>query len=415
MKTDVLVIGAGMSGLTLAVRLAEAGAKVTVIGSGAGSLGLSPATIDVLGYGPEPVRDPIGEMERFVASHPGHPYGVVGIGRLTDALKWFQSKAQALGYQGPLEENKLLPTALGALRPSLLVPDAMTKGALEPGQRVLIASVRGFRDFYPQLVAANLSSSGLALEARSVELAWPGDHTDLAPQRLWRRLEEPEIRGELASALRPRLDGEQAVGLPAILGRGHSGEVRRDLEDRLGRPVFEIPTLPPSLLGLRLFDLLSGALRHAGGRLILGGTATGFRAQGSRVATVISAQAERAEEYQAGTYVLATGGAGAGGVEVDGGLRVREPIFGLPLAGVPEDMTDWFEADYFAHHPFDRVGVRVDASMRPVDKAGNVLYDNLFAVGAELAGAEPWREKSGEGISVVTAHRAASAILEEGP
>jgi glycerol-3-phosphate dehydrogenase subunit B len=52
--------------------------------------------------------------------------------------------------------------------------------------------------------------------------------------------------------------------------------------------------------------------------------------------------------------------------------------------------------------------------MRPVDAAGEAIFDNLFVVGAELAGAEPWREKSGEGISLVTALRAAEAILEEG-
>jgi glycerol-3-phosphate dehydrogenase subunit B len=49
--------------------------------------------------------------------------------------------------------------------------------------------------------------------------------------------------------------------------------------------------------------------------------------------------------------------------------------------------------------------------MRPLDGSGEVIYSNLYVVGAELAGAEPWREKSGEGISVVTAFRAADAIL----
>ena len=42
MKTEVLMIGAGTSGLCAAVRLAEAGVKVIVIATGAGSLGLPP-------------------------------------------------------------------------------------------------------------------------------------------------------------------------------------------------------------------------------------------------------------------------------------------------------------------------------------------------------------------------------------
>jgi len=57
--------------------------------------------------------------------------------------------------------------------------------------------------------------------------------------------------------------------------------------------------------------------------------------------------------------------------------------------------------------------VRADRSMRALDASGEVIYNNLYVIGAELAGAQPWREKSGEGISVVTAVRAADAILEE--
>jgi glycerol-3-phosphate dehydrogenase subunit B len=414
MKTEVLVIGAGTSGLCAAVRLAEAGVKVIVIATGAGSLGLAPATLDLLGYAPELVEDPMARLPSFVSEHPGHPYALVGLERLRSALTWFQTTAAELGYQGGLERNRLLPTALGALRPSALVPDSMAAGPMESGRRVLIASIRGFRDFYPQLVAANLGSSEIGVDASCVELDWSGDASDLTPTRLWRRLREPEVRRQLASMLRPSLDGVEAVGLPAILGRSESQAVRRDLEDQLGRPVFEIPTLPPSLPGLRLYDLLRGALRRAGGRLVLGSTAAGFRADGRRVMAVRTSESTRQDEYEAGAFVLATGGLGTGGIEVNTTRQAREPVFGLPLSGVPGDAQDWVVPNYFSEQPFDRAGVRVDGSMRPVGDAGEVIFDNLFVVGAELAGAEPWREKSGEGISLATALRAAEAILEEG-
>jgi hypothetical protein len=35
----------------------------------------------------------------------------------------------------------------------------------------------------------------------------------------------------------------------------------------------------------------------------------------------------------------------------------------------------------------------------------------VLVAGAALAGAEPWREKSGEGLSLATGHRAAGLIL----
>ena len=50
--------------------------------------------------------------------------------------------------------------------------------------------------------------------------------------------------------------------------------------------------------------------------------------------------------------------------------------------------------------------------MRPVDPDGRLVWDNLHAVGGLVAGAEPWREKSGEGIAIAGGYRAASAILE---
>jgi glycerol-3-phosphate dehydrogenase subunit B len=327
-------------------------------------------------------------------------------------VEWFQTVVADLGYQGDLERNRLLPTALGALRPSALVPDSMAAGEIGPGMRILIASIRGFRDFFPRLVAANLGAASLGLDVRSLAVDWGGDATDLAPQRLWRQLEQPQIRRQLAASLRAGLDGAQVVGLPAILGRDHSMEVRRDLEDQLERSIFEIPTLPPSLPGLRLFDLLKVALRHAGGRLVLGESATGFRSRGREVAAVTASQPPRVEEYQAGAFILATGGVGAGGIEVTSSRQAREPVFDLPLAGVPADSQEWFGPDYFSDQAFDRAGVRVDRSMRPLNGSGEVIYNNLYVVGAELAGAQPWREKSGEGISVVTAVRAADSILE---
>ena len=56
---DVLVIGAGLAGLSAAAKLAEGGAKVMLIAKGVGGTHLAPGTIDVLGYsGDERVERP---------------------------------------------------------------------------------------------------------------------------------------------------------------------------------------------------------------------------------------------------------------------------------------------------------------------------------------------------------------------
>jgi anaerobic glycerol-3-phosphate dehydrogenase len=49
--------------------------------------------------------------------------------------------------------------------------------------------------------------------------------------------------------------------------------------------------------------------------------------------------------------------------------------------------------------------VTVDAELRPEG------CENVLVAGATLAGAEPWKEKSGDGISLATGHRAAELVL----
>ena len=46
---DAVVIGAGLAGLAATLRLAEAGAKVTLVTKGIGGLQLGQGTLDILG------------------------------------------------------------------------------------------------------------------------------------------------------------------------------------------------------------------------------------------------------------------------------------------------------------------------------------------------------------------------------
>jgi choline dehydrogenase-like flavoprotein len=179
MSHDVIVIGAGMAGMTAGLRLAQEGLDVLVVSAGQGCLALAPGVVDVLGYTPQLVEAPARQLPAFIQDHPEHPYANLSVSELGESLDWFKEVAAPLGYTGSLEHNQLMPTGLGALRPTALVPETMAAGNLVAGGSVLVVGLTGYRDFYPNLIADNLSATalpqGAKISARAVEVGLSGD------------------------------------------------------------------------------------------------------------------------------------------------------------------------------------------------------------------------------------------------
>jgi glycerol-3-phosphate dehydrogenase subunit B len=414
MTQETVVVGAGLAGLTAALRLAEHGHHVVIVARGVGATHLAPATIDVLGYmGDERVERPATALERFLERSPDHPYRHVTPQTLKASLAWFSQRVARLGYSGGLEENLLLPTAIGVPKPSALVPASMRGGDLRAGGRFVFVGFRGFKDFHPFLLADNLMHARLpvALTARALELALPADRLgDVGGRRLADRFDDDGYSDWLVDAVQDRLEPEERLGLPAVLGRRRAVETWRELESRLRRPVFEVATLPPSIPGIRLADALTAALRAAGVRVVLGVTALGATAHDGHIEAVLVANASGTVSYPAQSVVLATGGFAAGGLTLDSRGSTRETVFGLPVAGVPAEANVRFSPGYFDDQPLAGAGVAIDDRLRPVDGDGRPVYENLHAAGATVAGAIPWKEKSGTGISIATGYAAAEAI-----
>src|SRR6185437_2792169 len=102
-------------------------------------------------------------------------------------------------YVGDLEHNVLLPTAIGALRPSALVPETMAGGNAAAGERVCVVGVRPLRDFHASLCAANLTRAGIA--ARAVETDIEVQRADENTLGLARRFDDPVWRAGFAARL----------------------------------------------------------------------------------------------------------------------------------------------------------------------------------------------------------------------
>jgi glycerol-3-phosphate dehydrogenase subunit B len=408
---DCVVIGAGLAGMTAAVRLASGGSRCAVVASGMGALYLGGAAIDVLGYAPHLVENPASELPDFCAKHPEHPYARTSIADVSHSLDWLKSQTGD-GWIGTLDTNMLLPTGVGAAKPSALVPKSMAAGDLRTAHRIVLVGISCLKDFYPRLAAGNLETRS-GIETRTIEVdVRPSRDAEISSLRYARALDDPEFRKQLMAALEGKVESDEAVGFPAVLGLRDARTVWLELQDALGAPVFEIPTLPPSIPGIRLFAQLKNALRTSGGRLILNATVVGAEASGSQVRTVLTESSGRGTALATQSVVLATGGVGSGGIAMDSRWRLSEPALGLPVAGGETIREERFKPDYFADHPIATAGIDTDEHLRPIDSHGTVIYENVFVAGGSLAGARPWHEKSGNGISLATGWSAAQRIME---
>ena len=192
---------------------------------------------------------------------------------------------------------------------------------------MLLVGFGGWRDFDPALAAGMLGARGIHVALPGVEGPW-----DLSPTELAYRFDDPAFRAEVARQVRGRLQGETRVGFPAVLGL-HDPQVLPDLNSQIGCPVFEIPTLPPSVPGTRLFNTLKGWLLRHGARVQIGHPVLRpVTGNDGRLRGVAVASAGRETIVRGDAFILASGGLYGGGLRSDDRGRVWEPIFDLAVS-----------------------------------------------------------------------------------
>jgi glycerol-3-phosphate dehydrogenase len=421
LQPEVLVIGAGLAGLMTAWQAAAIGKKVKLIAKGWGATHWASGCIDVLGYYPPdratPIASPAETLEKLVHTCSDHPYALAGIDSISLAIRNFQNLSLEAGYPllGSLAENWMLPTALGTIRPTCLAPETMTAGDLRRSDPILIAGFEPFLDFFPALVADNLRAQNIP--ARAVMLVLPGLEKlrFVNGMTLARLFDKPEFRAEVVKALKPKLKNAARVGFPAVLGKERSLEVVHDLEDKLGCAVFEIPGLPPSIPGIRIHNLMVRAIQRSGGKIFDGMQVIGAQIQDNHLQSVWSETGTGQTLHRANTFVLATGGILGGGITTDPPGNTQKAIYettlGLPIHTYPE-RANWLQQKFLGRegHPIFRIGLDVNQHFQPVDDFGAPVYDNLLAVGGMLANCDPVRERSLEGIAIVTGFYAGQRI-----
>ena len=418
-KNDVLVVGAGLAGLTAVWQLATQQKKVRLVSKGWGVTHWHSGCIDLLGYypvdDPHAVESPGVALAKLIADQPQHPYALVGAAGVEAALLAFQTLCAEAGYplHGSLDKNWLLPSAVGTFRPTCLAPETMVAGDLRNDDPMLIVGIKQLVDFYPNIIAENLAKQGQDASHLMLDLPELAQRNFNTPVSIGSMMENAAFRADLAQRIKAQLGNAKRVGLPAILGRKPSLLIKNDLQVKIGVPIFEIPGLPPSLPGMRLHAILLQAIERAGGRVYHGLEGVGIESEGGMVRAVLTEAAARTKPHRFDKYVVATGGILGGGIVTRQDGSARELVFDLPVT-LPSSRQDWFEQDFMdpKGHPVYRAGLTVNEQFQPLNGGSDPVYQNVYAAGTTLSHSEVIRERSFEGVALATGFAVGNLLAE---
>ena len=403
-----------MTGMAAALFAANRGIDTVQVGL-AGELGFASGFIDLLGV--HPIEEgrvwdhPWDGIDALVKSRPRHPYARLDKKDMRVALSDFISflAANCLHYHAEHNRNLKMITPAGTIKTTYAVPVTVKNGiqAVAGKASSLIVDFHGLKGFSGRQIVATLKKTWPQLTTKSI--SFPDATGELLPEQVAFFLEQPDCRAQLADAILPYLDGVDYVGLPAVLGLYRPMMVFNDLQRRLERLLFEIPTMPPAISGVRLKHIFEQNLPRQGVRThyqhkILSvdyRDSNGFRFDVGWEQPVLTIFSKGA--------ILASGRFIGGGLVADR-KQVREAIFGLP-AHQPGNRSGWHRKSFLdpKGHPINRFGLVTDDNLQPLGNNGQPAIPNLFAAGSILANQDWIREKCGAGLAITTAYAAVMA------
>jgi glycerol-3-phosphate dehydrogenase subunit B len=413
---DLAVIGTGIAGCAASLFARDRGLRVVQIGH-SGTMAYTTGYLDLFGVlDRKVIEDPWAGLAMLRQAEPRHPLARLAEADIRTALDQFIPALgeMGIGYTSPGAQNLQALLPYGVTKPTLSVPATMLPGimALRAGAPTLLVDFDGLQGFSATEFQVNMANRWPGL--KTVRLAFPGiDVRPVFPEVMARALETAETQDQLADLIRPHLEGISHVGLPAILGVHAPDATRAAMEQRLGVTLFELPTIPPGVPGIRLRELFERELPRRGVRLEPQIKVSKLSLEG-RAARLWVKGALDDLQVEAATVLLATGRFLSGGLQSDR-ARVSETLLDLPVAQ-PEGREAWFRTEYLdpAGHALNRAGLEVDDDFRPLGYDGRPVSTRLFAAGAVLAHQDWVRQRCGAGLAIATAYGAVQAAAAAG-
>jgi len=407
---ELTIIGSGMAGMSAALFAANRGLSTVLVG-GSGEILFASGLLDLLGVHPVEEKniwqDPWAGIESLVRSNPHHPYARIKDEDIHASFEEILSflKEAGLSYRRRLKTNAMVVTPIGTVKPTYCVPQNMWPGVEILGKKnpCLLIDIQGLKGFSARQIKTVFQGRWPGL--RSERIAFPKvDHLkEMYTERMAMYLELPRNRDKLARTIQPHIKDAQAVGLPAILGINRTAEVVFDLEAKLGVPIFEIPTMPPSVPGMRLKEAFYQGLPRRGVQFFFQKRVLSVRPQldGSFVLNIGNHSTEH--KISSSGIVLASGRFLGGGLHADR-KGVRETIFNLPVFQ-SGPRKNWHRKDFLdpRGHPINRAGLEIDDHFQVIDTSGQPVFQRLFGAGSILAHQDWMRMHCGSGLAIATA------------
>ena len=383
MNFDVVINGGGLAGLTCGIVLQEQGKRCVIINNGQAAIDFASGSLDLLSRLPNGtfVKNIPENLTALSAQLPQHPYSIMGAERVLAKAQDFEKLAESLNLDliGSTAENHLRVTGLGSLRGAWLSPNSVPTVQGEtpfPYKKIAVLGIEGYHDFQPELLADNLTLNPqfAHCEVKTGFLNIPELDQLRANSREFRSVNIAQVLeyklkfDDLVAEMKEAAKGTEAIFLPACFGLENQ-EFMESLRKATGLPLFELPTLPPSLL-------------------------------------------HEEEEITAEHFVLASGSFFSKGLvsEFD---KIYEPVFHSDIIGVEgfndTDRFTWTDHRFSNPQPYQSAGVAINAQCQ-VQKSGQFLT-NLYAVGNVIGGFNALELGCGSGVAVVTALAVADEIL----
>ena len=419
LKCDLLVIGGGMAGMSAALFAANRGLSTVQVGM-TSEIVFASGLLDLMGVHPikekKAWQDPWAAIDSVVGDLPDHPYAHLTKDDIkasfVEVLSFLEKGG--LAYCREENDNSRMINPLGKTKVTYCVPKSMWGGVEALGKKppCLIAGFRGLGDFSARQIVETLQMKWPKLRAAQIPFPNTRHVNELfTGDILAQSLELSVNRKKLIESLKKHVEDAEVIGLPAVLGMHHTNEIIAELEEEIGVPIFEIPTPPVSVPGLRLNDAFIRGLSEKGVKHFPQSQVVKVRPEKPEKFVVTIGHKPAQRTLVTKSIILASGRFWGRGLYADR-RRVRETIFDLPVHQ-PENRNKWHSDDFLepGGHPINRAGVEIDPLFRPLGSSGKPLFPTLFAAGSILAHNDWMRMKCGSGVAIASAYGAVKASL----